>query len=192
MPANQVPDDQQLLALLKKGDETAYTEIYKKYWAILSRHARRMIPDEAEVSDILQEVFLALWNKHPDLGENISLSGYLYTTVRNKVLNRVDHDKVKARYMASLETYIEKASYEADATIREKQLKALIEQEIAALPPQMRAVFELSRNSELSYKEIAEQLGISENTVRNHISRAIKILRGKFGVLVTIYLFLNS
>lgn len=189
MPANQVPDDSQLLTLLKRGDELAYAEIYRKYWGILSRHATRMIPDQEEVSDILQEVFLALWNKRAELNDNISLSGYLYTSVRNKVLNRVDHDKVKARYMASLETFIEMGSYQADAVIREKQLKALIEQELAALPPQMRMVFELSRNADLSYKEIAGQLGISENTVRNHISRAIKILRSKFGVMVIFYLF---
>jgi RNA polymerase sigma-70 factor (ECF subfamily) len=184
--------DADLLLLVKSGDEAAFTEIYNRYWAILYRHARRMLHDDDEAEDIIQETFILFLNKAPYLELKSTLSGYLYTTVRNRIFNHIEHDKVKDKYISSIEKFIDKADYQTDYLIREKQLSVLIEQEIAALPEMMRSVFELSRNSNLSYKEIAEQLDVSESVVRNNVSRALKILRTKFGTIALLYLFLNN
>jgi RNA polymerase sigma-70 factor (family 1) len=184
--------DADLLLLVKSGDEAAFTEIYNRYWAILYRHARRMLHDDDEAEDIIQETFILFLNKAPYLELKSTLSGYLYTTVRNRIFNHIEHDKVKDKYISSIEKFIDKADYQTDYLIREKQLSVLIEQEIAALPEMMRSVFELSRNSNLSYKEIAEQLDVSESVVRNNVSRALKILRTKFGAIALLYLFLNN
>lgn len=183
--------DQELLALLKTKDELAYKEIYERFWSILYRHARRMLTDEEEAEDVVQEVFLTLWNKANNIELRTSLPNYLYTVARNKIFDHFDHTKVKARYMASLEKFIEQGNYETDYLIREKQLFLLIQQEIECLPEKMREIFKLSRNSNLSYQEIAERLSVTENVVRNQISRALKILRTKFGVLALIYLYIK-
>jgi len=183
--------DQELLALLKTKNELAYKEIYDRFWSILYRHARRMLTDEEEAEDVVQEVFLTLWNKANNIELRTSLANYLYTVVRNKIFDHFDHAKVKARYMASLEKFIEQGNYETDYLVREKQLFSLIQQEIECLPEKMREIFKLSRNSNLSYQEIAAQLNVTENVVRNQISRALKVLRTKFGMLVLIYLYIK-
>lgn len=184
--------DHELVVLLKVGNESAYAEIYQRFSVLLYRHARRMLNDHQEAEDILQEVFLILWNKAPDLDVKSNLAGYLYNSVRNRIFNYLDHSKVKEKYMASLECFLEKGEAQTDHRIRERQLREMIEQELALLPPRMRAAFELSRNSNLSYKEIAEQLNVSESVVRNNVSRALQQLRSKFGTVVLIYLFFNN
>ncbi|SDC23964.1 RNA polymerase sigma factor, sigma-70 family [Pedobacter soli] len=90
-----------------------------------------------------------------------------------------------------LNDFAEAGRYESDFLVREKQLKELIEIEVAALPEQMRKAFEISRNHDLAHKEIAEQLGVSEGVVRNNISRSLKILREKLGPVVLLYLLLK-
>jgi RNA polymerase sigma-70 factor (family 1) len=192
MSAYATYTDQQLFALIRTGDKEAYTVVYSRFWAIIYRHARKMLRDEQEAEDITQEVFYMLWNKAPELEVKTSVSGYLYTAVRNKIFNRMKHGKVVAQYAASLGNFMQTSELETDHLIREKQLRELIEHELAALPPQMRIIFELSRNEHLSYREIAEQLGVTEGVVRNQLSRALKQLREKLGTAAFLYLFLNN
>ncbi|TCC96547.1 RNA polymerase sigma factor [Pedobacter hiemivivus] len=191
MSASRIYTDQELMALLKAGNEMAYAIIYKRYWAVLYRHARRMLHDEQESEDVTQEVFFSLWNKSSTLHLETSLSAYLYKAVRNRVFDKLDRDKVKARYMSSLGKFIEEGEPQTDYLIRERQLKELIEQEITALPEAMRVVFDLSRNAHLSYQEIANTLNTTEGAVRNHMSRALKLLRSKLGPTIVIMMIFN-
>ncbi len=184
--------DEQLFELIRQGDREAYTVIYSRFWALIYRHARKMLRDEREAEDITQEVFLILWNKASALELKTSLSAYLYTAVRNRIFNRMKHGKVAAQYAASLGSFIEASELESDHLIREKQLRELIERELAALPAQMRVIFDLSRTEHLSYREIAAQVGVTEGVVRNQLSRAVKQLRTKLGTAVFLFLFLNN
>lgn len=184
--------DQRLFELTRLGNKDAYTAVYSRFWALIYRHAHRMLHDDQEAEDITQEVFLILWNNAPELEIKTSLSGYLYTAVRNRIFNRMKHGKIAAQYAASLGNFIESSEPEPDHLIREKQLRDLIEQEIAALPERMRMVFELSRKDHLSYREIAERLGVTEGVVRNQLSRALKQLREKLGTATFLFLFLNN
>lgn len=183
--------DEKLLSLLKQGDKDAYTVIYSRFWAVIYRHARRMLQDEQEAEDMTQEVFFMLWNKAPELEVRSSLSGYLYTSVRNRIFNRMEHGKIMAKYATSLERHMDVGESTTDHLIREKQLKELIEREVLALPEQMRVIFELSRKEGLSYKQIAEVLGLSEGAVRGQLTRALKQLRGKLGTIAFLYMILN-
>jgi RNA polymerase sigma factor (sigma-70 family) len=133
-----------------------------------------------------------LWSKAPFLEVKGSLSGYLYSTVRNRIFDQIAHGKVKAKYITSLAAFADEGECQTHYLVREKQLKGLIEQEIASLPEAMRNAFELSRKSNMSYKEIADELGISENAVRNQVSRALKVLRNRFGDMALLYFILNS
>ncbi|WP_184470344.1 sigma-70 family RNA polymerase sigma factor [Pedobacter sp. AK013] len=157
--------DLELADLFNKKDEGVFSEIYDRYWAVLYRHARRLLQNDEEVKDLTQEVFLTLLDKSGELELTTTLSGYLYKISRNKILNRIDHDKVRDKYFSSLKRFSEAGVYESDFLVRE-QLKALIELEVAALPEQMRKIFELSCNQNHSHKEIAETLGASEGVVR--------------------------
>jgi RNA polymerase sigma factor (sigma-70 family) len=107
--------------------------------------------------------------------------------VRYKVFNLIDRKKVRSNYLSSLEDYIKKNEYSGEYRVREKQMQELIEKEITSLPPKMREVFELSRKANLNYREIAEKLNISDNTVKKQMSNALKILRSRLGVIFDLF-----
>ncbi len=178
--------DKELILLLKKDDHTAFSEIYKRYWAILYRHALKMTRDEELAKDIVQDVFISLWDKSDQLQLNASLNAYLYATTRNKILNLFEKEKVKTNYVQTLGLHLERGENITDHRLRERLLNEKIEDEIAQLPKKMRQVFEMSRKENMSYKKIAEELELSDKTVKKQVSNAIKILRLKLDFLLAL------
>ncbi|PTT00942.1 RNA polymerase sigma-70 factor [Pedobacter sp. HMWF019] len=176
--------DQDLTRLLKTGDGAALTEIHARYYSILYMHAYKRFPYREEVRDILQELFTYLWDHKYEIELHLGLPAYLYASVRNRILNLHRNQKVRGKYSKSMQAFIEQGTSITDEQLREKELRALIDKEIAALPPQMRIIFELSRNQELSHSEIADKLDLSPLTVRTQVRNALRILRGKLGPYV--------
>jgi RNA polymerase sigma-70 factor (family 1) len=181
--------DAELALLLKKGDAFAYTEIYNRYKGLLYLFAYRRLADREEARDLIHELFLSVWTKCSDINITSTLAAYLYTSVRNRILDLVSHKQVSLRYMESFQNYIESGHNSTDHLVRHNELFTLIEREIAALPPKMRQVFELSRKTDYSRKEIADELGLSEQTVKSHMHHALKILKVKLGSLFFLILF---
>lgn len=179
-----------LTELLRSGDRFAFEEIYHRYKFILHNHAWQKTRNEEEAKDAIQEVFATLWAKHESINIGDNLAGYLYTSVRNHILNTIAHKEVQTRYISSIQQFMEEQTVITDHLVRENLLKALIEKEIAALPPKMREVFELSRKQHLSHKEIALIMGTTPETVKKQITIALKILRKKFGVMTWLLLYL--
>jgi RNA polymerase sigma-70 factor (ECF subfamily) len=157
----------------------AYTEIFERYNKLLIKHAFHLLQSGDQAGDLVQDVFLVLWQKHEQLVFKSSLSAYLYTAVRNRVFDLLSHQKVAARYADAIGRFMEEGNSISDAKLREQELAAVIEKEIAALPKKMQEVFLLSRKEELSYKEIGERLGISDQTAKLQVHNAIKILKLK-------------
>lgn len=172
--------DNELAQLFKANDQAAYTELYHRFKGILYVHAYRMLQDKEEAQDIVQELFTVIWHKRSTLEFKSGVSSYLYASVRNRVFDRISHKKVESHYFESLKDFVE-GYCSTDIIIHEKELSALIEKETEALPAKMRQIFELSRNANLSHKEIAGQLVISDKTVKKQVSNALKILRLKLG-----------
>jgi RNA polymerase sigma-70 factor (family 1) len=192
MTAYRNYSDQELTVLLKKGDQDAYTEIYNRYNNLLYRHAYKKTGDASAAQDVLQDVFLSLWNRKAEVDEAANLAGYLYTAIRNKILNLFAQKKVRDRYEDSVLQFTQIGVSLTDHLIREKQLAELIEKEIAAMPEKMRAVFMLSRKQHLKNKEIAGLLHISEHTVATQLKRALKHLRTKLGLVLYVSIALQS
>lgn len=184
MTAYKSHNDQELLHLLKKGDQYALEEIYKRYHGVLYSHAYRRYPDKEEVRDIIQEVFLYLWNNRENLHISTHIAAYLYTSVRNRMLNVFRNKKVKDAFLRSLQDFIDKGENVVEAKMREKELVRLVELEVANLPAQMRTIFEMSRNLEMTHQEIAAELAISPHTVRTQVRNALRVLRVKLGTYV--------
>ncbi len=180
MDTKSIISDEELLAKLKLGSRLALDEIYKRYHAPLFSHAYKKLQSKEEVRDILQDVFLNLWTNKETIVIN-NLSSYLFSSVRNRILNVFRNTKVREMYSKSLQEFIDKGENVVDLKLNEKELINLIEEEIAKLPPQMRLIFEMSRNLELSHKEIASELNISPHTVRTQVRNALRILRLKLG-----------
>lgn len=176
--------DVELTILLKAGDASAYTVIYNRYFDELYIHAYNRLRDKEEVQDIIHELFAGIWNKRRELEVKTNLAGYLYASVRNRVLDVISHQQVETKYVSSLQHFLEQGYCITDHQVRERQLAALIEKGISELPEKMREVFELSRKQALSHKQIAAKLNLSEQTVRKQVNNALKILRGKLGMML--------
>jgi RNA polymerase sigma-70 factor (family 1) len=192
MEAYKPLTDQELTALLKEGDQNAFTEIFERYHSLLYIYAHKKLHNKEESQDVIQEVLTTLWNRRSDLSLQTSLMSYLYTAVRNRALDIFSHKKVEAKYMVSLQGFIDNAGISTDFLVRENDLRALIEKEIQALPPKMREVFQLSRKTRLSHKEIADLMGISEQTVATHIKKALRVLRMRLGLLTWLFFLLSN
>ncbi|RAJ28825.1 RNA polymerase sigma-70 factor [Pedobacter cryoconitis] len=176
--------DSELILLLKEDNDAAFREIYLRYDKLLYLYAYKKLRNKEEAKDVVQDVFTWLLNNRNEIHLKVSLSGYLYKAVLHKIFDIFKHKGIIKKYAESGEHYVELNSAETDYLIREKDIKALIEREIAAMPPKMREIYILKRKNYLSTKEIALQLGVSEHTVSTQLKRAMKHLRIKLGLVV--------
>ena len=187
MPGYSGYTDSELATLLKQGDQSAYTELFERYKGVLYAHAYRLLEDHDEAADVIQDVFLTLWQKRLSLNVSSSLSSYLYVAVRNRIFKLFARKKVAERYTESLQRFrVQDRNYTAEKVL-ERELAAIIEREVDALPEKMREIFLLSRDETRSYKEIGEQLDISEKTVRNQVYNALRLLKVKINFLLTLF-----
>ncbi len=174
--------DLEMLSLLGTDFRRGYELIYKKYWSPLLKFAFGFVRDKEQANDIVQEVFIQLMEKEYLLGVRSNLSSYLYITIkrscivslRNK-LETVDIEELMDSFLSS--THPEHTSH----SILVKELELGMEKELASLPPRVKEIFKLSRDNGLSSKQISLELGISDQSVRNQISRAIHHLKLKIG-----------
>ncbi|NLR78432.1 RNA polymerase sigma-70 factor [Chitinophaga eiseniae] len=177
-------NDLELVNLIKSGNKRAFAQIYDRYFGVLYLHAYRQLRDKDEAKDLLQDLFSYLWSHRESLSPSSNFSHYLYMSVRNRVLNILAHKYVEDKFLLSLSHTGSRAEAVTDHRARERQLAVIIEQEIQLLPPKMREVFELSRKANLSHKEIAVRLGLSEQSVRSHVKGALRLLRSRLGLWV--------
>lgn len=183
--------DVELTALLRQGDQFAFTEIYDRYWQLLFRHARKMLRNEEEAADVVQDIFTMVLQKSRDLEFSGPLSGFLYASVRNRTLNQIKGSKVRAKFIETMMSLDEHPVENLNDDVIIRDLAMRIEEGIAELPTKMRRVFELSRKDGLSQSEISDALDISQTTVKKQIGRAIKILRMRLDlILITTALLL--
>lgn len=181
--------DAELVALIREGDAYAYTEIFLRYNRLLVAHAYRLLADRHGARDVVQDVLLTLWQKRETFRLVSSLSAYLYTATRNRIFDQFSHQEIVNRYADSAMHFVEQGHTPSDDRVIEKELTALVEREIKLLPENMRAAFILRKQQELSYPEIAGQLGISEAAAKQQVYNAVKALRLKISDLLTIMLF---
>jgi len=187
--------DSELLGLLRSGNEKAFAEIYERYWGLMFHHVLKMTGDKDETKDLVQEVFTNLWLNVEQIEPETNIAAYLYVSARNKVINLIRHDKVKNNYLSSLSNFANHHQNSILEQLSAKDLSIAIDKEIQNLPCKMREIFELSRKKFRSHKEIAEELQISDKTVKKQINNAIKILRLRLNIFIlilTIYLSLLS
>ncbi len=179
MPAYHVYQDSELLDFMKSGDEAAFDEIYLRHWNTLYNAAYYLLHDEAASMDIVQDVFVWFW-EHRDHLVLTTLRGYLLMAVRYKVANYLRHRKVRAAFVAETTMQAQEEGSQ-DMVLELKELRAVIARFTSELPDRCREVFQMSRHQHLSNREIARQLGVSEKTVENQLTIALKKLRVRLG-----------
>ncbi len=171
---------------LEAGDITAFEMLYNEHYAPLCHFAQRFVFDLDTAREIVQDVFVRIWEKKTSLPAEISLKNYLYTSVRNKCIDYLKHLNVKNEFRKKRIKEILDQGNNSSNTIDDpldglitKELENAIKDAIETLPEKCREIFMLSRFKGLKYREIAKELNISVKTVETQMSRAFESLREK-------------
>jgi len=168
--------DGHLIELWRSGNEKAYRVLFDRYFYKLYSYTLKQIPDKRVSEEIVMDVMLSVWQKRDQLNSSLSLSAYLYKSVRNRL---IDHLRKQQVATVSLElTAVEPPStFITDGRILHKELESLYRHSLNRLPPQKKRIFTMSREEGSSYKEIADRLQLSKNTVENHMVAALRLLK---------------
>lgn len=170
-------DESQLVLQLIDGNEQAFCELYAAYKERLLFFVLKFLKSTEYAEDILQDVFTNIWQGRRLINPDIPFSAYVYAIVKNRVLNEI-RDMEKRH--ALKEHLLQHAVDYTDATrheIMSKDLMAIIQKAFDSMTVRQQEIFRLSREGQFSYKEIAVQLGISVNTVHEHMSASLQIMR---------------
>src|SRR5688572_21484380 len=168
--------DSYLIELWRTGNEKAYRALFDKYFYKLYNYTLKLIPDKSVSEEIVMDVMLAVWQKKDMLNSSLSLSAYLYRSVKNRL---IDHLRKQHVPTVSLDqTAVEPpSSFVTDSRLLHKELEGLYRTSLNRLPPQKKRIFTMSREEGNSYKEIADRLKLSKNTVENHMVAALRLLK---------------
>jgi RNA polymerase sigma-70 factor (family 1) len=177
---------QQLIA----GDESAFTIVYELYAEKVYRLAFRFLKDREQSEEIVQEAFIKLWLNKEKLSADGNLWLYLFVITKRLSINALRQICKSTDLMEKLLHEIKEQHNTTEEDVFLRELEQYADKVIATLPRQQKLVYMLSRNKGLSHKEIAEQLHISPNTVKNHIVEALKTLKAQLKYSDFIYVFL--
>ncbi len=159
----------------ERMDKDSLEKLFREYFPPLISFARKILMDEDDAREVVQKVFVNLWEKREEIDLSTSLKSYLFTSVHNRSLN-VIRDRKK---FSSEEVPDMAGDWDVSAQIESMELEEKINEALKALPEKCRQIFELNRFDGLKYSEIAAQLEISVKTVENQMSKALKMLREK-------------
>jgi len=177
MCADNFSEERSLILRLTEGDEGAFCELYATYKNRLIYFAMRFLKSREYAEDVFQDAFTVVWQSRRFINPDASFSSYLYTIMRNRILNQLrnaaNEEKLKESILSQALDYTEDTKRE----VMLNDLKSLISHALQQLTPRQREIFEMSREAQLSHKEIADKLGISVNTVQEHISTSLKLIR---------------
>lgn len=198
MGNNERHSDLALFELMTQGDEAAFTALYRRYHRGIYNFLLRIVKIPTLAEDLMQDVFVKTWEECQHMKVTVSFSSYLYQIARHKAIDAlrkisresVLEDEVRHRLASGLAHFM-------DPEYEWRQYEYLLKQAINALPPQRRRAFELVRQEGKKYEEAAFVMGISRNTLKQHLSLAVESIRQSFiqqgviisAILLTCFLF---
>lgn len=176
-----IDNDDDCLKMLCQGQAAALQYLIRIYFPVLCRYARSIMhTGYVDAEDVVEEIFIKLWQRREDFTHIAEVKGFLYTSVRNSCINAL---RSRQREQVRNETFMQLHGAQPQDTDKEiivSELLALIRKAVDELPPKMREIFFLSYYKKMSTPEIAEHLNLSHQTVRNQKSRALSILKKQF------------
>ena len=173
-------DEKELLLLLLNGNQQAFEKIYKLYSARLYGNLLKLVKSEAEAQEILQDVFLKIWDNRQSINIEKSFRSYLFKIAENKVYDffrRAARDKKREGSLILLAT---NEYLPVEDLLQSDERSVILQKAIDSLPPQRQQVFRLCKLEGKSYKQVSELLGISVSTISDHIVKATKSIRDYF------------
>jgi len=163
---------------MSTDDQEAFTILYRRYWEDLFVTAAKVLRGKEEAADVVQDVFLSLWNRRHELNIEGSLAAYLQTSVRYKAIHYIEKNITRRDFLSMLtDVAVNTLPPSAEIWLQLKEVQQAIHNTVARMPPKMQEVYCLSRQEHLSHKEIADRLGISVETVKKHIQHALQLIK---------------
>jgi len=187
--SNDFTNNKVLVDQLRKGHEDAFGYLMDTYHKKLCVYAKSLCHDDYMAEDIVQIIFINIWEKRKKLKDTYSINSYLYKSVYNEFINQYRKKTtlitLEKEYIRTLNSILEEKE-----TGELAKLIALVKQEIQELPPKCKKIFIMGKQEGLTYAEIAEHLNVSFRTVENQMSKAFVIIREKVGDKINIIFFL--
>ena len=182
--------DEQLIELLKSGDDIAFTVLYDRYWEKLLERAVTRLKSTQEAREVVQNSFIRLWNRKERLDIKYSFYTYMAAVLKYEIIRKLTERKkmrLKSEDLATNLASIPLMDNLTEQQLNFRDLQQRLEESIVNLPEKCRLVFRLSREKGMTQKEIAESLNISPKTVEAHISNAIKKLRASLNLFFILF-----
>ena len=177
-----VTEEKVLVFYLKQGSSKAFEQLFLNYQKKLYHFCWKILKSKEESENLVQAVFMEIWENRKSIDEEKSFSGYLFKITKNKIYNSIRKRLNEQVYCE----YVTRTGYPDDFSndgYESKQMTDIFEKLIETLPDKRKEIFLLSRNKGFTYKEIAQLLKISENTVDTQIRNALDFLREQFAKL---------
>jgi RNA polymerase sigma-70 factor (family 1) len=190
------PDDIELVLKLQKGDVEAFDQVYQKYAGKLYGFTFKYLKSTEETEELVQSVFLKVWENYKTLKKESSFRSYLFTIAYNEICNTFRRRSHLRKFIDEQLNENAQTTNETDELIDYNSIRGQVDQIIARLPERQRSIFLKSRQEGKSNKDIANELGLSSGTVDNYISESLKFIRSnlqdkKISALLLFSLFLS-
>jgi len=177
VPTSTLYNEKELLRLVAQGDAKAFQHLFLTYYDLIYSTSLLYTKVHEMAEDVAQQVFLKVWEKREALATIEKFDAWLFIMTRNEVINILRKQSSHRHYLHHLQEMFREEGDSPEDQLIIKQRRAIIQLAVENLPPQQRQAWRLSRDKGLSYEEIAADMGISINTVRGHISTALRSMR---------------
>ncbi|WP_316840983.1 RNA polymerase sigma-70 factor [Pedobacter gandavensis] len=167
--------EEEFFGEIRENSVTVFTKLYRHYFKSLFMTALKIVRDEYLAEEVIQDVFLRLWENEDRFHQIVEFERYLYRSVGNESLNKLRKQKTQSKHYEQL-SKVDSPEF-VNTLLEEEELKRKIMKAVDTLPPQCKTIFKMNRFQGLKYRQIAEELNISEKTVEGHMAKALKILR---------------
>ena len=162
---------------LKEGDFSSFDKLFELYHKRIFCFARALLKNKEDAEEIVQDVFVRVWQKRQDIKEHLNFKSFIFTITYNLVVDRF-RDRIKdEKIREALANETIESTFNVEQDIDYTQLNDMVRETIEALPPQQKTVYKMSRTYGLTHREIAIRLNISVNTVKNHVANALKEIK---------------
>lgn len=170
-------DEKALFVRISEGDEAAFSEIFYWYVQRLYSFIKKMTRSSQATEELVQEVFLSLWINREKLADIESCSSYVFTIAANKTFNYLKSKAIHEKYLGAMVTTDGGSDNNTMETIDFHESQYLVNKLVNQLPSQKKVIYKLTRDKGMSHDEVAVQLGISKNTVKNHLVETLRFLK---------------
>ena len=171
--------DLEIISALRKGERQAFYSLYHRYSDLIYRNILVRVNSSFDADDIFQDFFVEVWEKRKDIQIQSNVKAYLLTWLKHHILNKIKEQQVRYRCQGGALQYTEEAEDYTWVKITSEDLKLRLREVVNTFPERLKLVYILSREQNMSIKEIAEKLSVSEQTVKNQLTDILKRLKNE-------------